>query len=68
MIDIHSHLLFGVDDGAKTLEESIDILKDMSKFGFESVILTPHYIKNSAYCKTKSENLHRLHYLKFLKK
>ena len=63
MIDIHSHLLFGVDDGAKTLEESIDILKDMSKFGLESVILTPHYIKNSAYCKTKSENLHRLHYL-----
>lgn len=27
MIDIHSHILFGVDDGAKDMEESIELLK-----------------------------------------
>lgn len=42
-IDIHNHTLFGVDDGAQTLEESLSILSDMRKQGAESVILTPHY-------------------------
>ena len=27
MVDIHSHILFGVDDGAKDIEESIELLK-----------------------------------------
>ena len=30
MIDIHSHLLYGVDDGAKTIEESLTILKNFA--------------------------------------
>ncbi len=63
MIDIHSHLLFDVDDGTKTIEESTAILKDMALMGYKGVILTPHYIKNSAYNKTKIDNLHRLNYL-----
>ena len=28
MIDIHSHVIFGVDDGAKNLEQSINIIKE----------------------------------------
>ena len=29
MIDIHSHLLFGVDDGSRTLEESVHVIKKL---------------------------------------
>lgn len=43
MIDIHMHLLYGVDDGAKNLEESIEMLKDAKQQGIEKCILTPHY-------------------------
>ena len=43
MIDIHTHLLFGVDDGAKSLEESVAMLEDAKRQGIEKCILTPHY-------------------------
>ncbi|MBQ2901213.1 MAG: capsular biosynthesis protein [Agathobacter sp.] len=43
MIDIHTHLLFGVDDGPKTMEESIEMLKSAKAQGVEAMILTPHY-------------------------
>lgn len=49
MIDIHSHVLYGIDDGAKTLDESIAILKKMSELGYTKVIATPHYIDNTEY-------------------
>ena len=42
-IDCHSHILFGIDDGAKTIEDSVNIIKELIKLGFESIILTPHY-------------------------
>ncbi len=42
-IDCHSHILFGIDDGAKTIEDSLSILSKMQDLGFESIILTPHY-------------------------
>ena len=63
MIDIHNHLLFGVDDGSKTIEESIDILKDMEKCGYTDIILTPHYIDGSRYSNVKDDNLKRLEIL-----
>ena len=43
MIDIHSHILYGVDDGAKSLTESIEMLKDAREQGVMAVIATPHY-------------------------
>ena len=46
MIDLHSHILFDVDDGADNLENSIVLLKKAEKVGFESIILTPHYMEN----------------------
>lgn len=64
MTDIHSHLIFGVDDGSRTLEESLSILQDMEKEGYENVILTPHYIKGSKYNSTKSQNEKKLELLK----
>ena len=43
MIDIHNHILFGVDDGAKSLEESLKMLKAAKKQGINTVIATPHF-------------------------
>lgn len=43
MIDIHTHLLFGVDDGPETIEESIEMLKHAKAQGIQAMILTPHY-------------------------
>jgi len=63
MIDIHSHILYGIDDGAKNIEESVAILKKMSKLGFTNVVATPHYIENTEYVadnKKKKELLYEL--------
>ena len=43
MIDIHNHSLYGVDDGAKTIEESVELLKEAAESGVKAIILTPHY-------------------------
>ena len=60
MIDIHNHLLFGVDDGSQTVEKSIKILKKMEEKGYTDVILTPHYIVDSQYDNPKNDNLKRM--------
>ena len=41
--DMHCHLLPLVDDGSKSLEESIEVLQTMKEVGFEEVRLTPHF-------------------------
>jgi len=41
-VDIHSHILPGIDDGAKSLEHSEYLLESMINFGFSKVITTPH--------------------------
>lgn len=43
--DIHSHILPGVDDGAKTIEEALSMLEIAYKEGTRGIILTPHYIR-----------------------
>lgn len=43
-IDIHSHLLPGIDDGAKNLETSIKLIKKMSSFGIKNFVTTPHIL------------------------
>ncbi|PWJ36096.1 tyrosine-protein phosphatase [Sediminitomix flava] len=50
-VDVHSHLIPGIDDGAANLEESIEMIKTFSNMGFRKIITTPHvmedYFKNS---------------------
>lgn len=49
MIDIHCHLMPAVDDGAKTLEDSLKIFRSATNAGITDIILTPHYIKGTDY-------------------
>ncbi len=42
MIDFHSHILPGIDDGAKDIEKSLLMLGECKKNGVETVVLTPH--------------------------
>src|SRR5690625_3368819 len=48
MIDIHSHILPGLDDGAKTEEDSLDMAQQAVEQGIHTIIATPHH-KNSKY-------------------
>ena len=43
-VDMHSHLIPGIDDGAATLEESLYMIDRMGSMGFEKIITTPHIL------------------------
>lgn len=45
-VDIHSHILFGIDDGAKTIEDSKFLMQSMLDMGFSQCITTPHTIEH----------------------
>lgn len=45
-VDIHNHILPGIDDGAKTVEDSINLIKAFSEIGIEKFIATPHIMDN----------------------
>ena len=49
MIDIHCHILPGVDDGAKTMEEALLILQKAERAGITDIVLTPHYMRGTVY-------------------
>lgn len=44
MTDLHTHILYNVDDGSESLEMSIKMLEIAKKTGTENVVLTPHCI------------------------
>ena len=46
MIDIHSHILPSIDDGAKNANETFDMLKEAKANGITDIISTSHYIKD----------------------
>ena len=43
IIDIHCHILPGIDDGAQTVREAREMLKMQYRDGVRKIILTPHY-------------------------
>lgn len=42
MIDIHSHVLYGLDDGARTLEDSLAMVRMAAEHGTTELVVTPH--------------------------
>ena len=47
MIDIHSHILPGLDDGASSLEESIEMCRIAIEDGIKAIVATPHVLKGA---------------------
>jgi tyrosine-protein phosphatase YwqE len=45
-IDIHSHLLPGIDDGARAFEDTLRLTKALQEFGVTAFITTPHIIQH----------------------
>ena len=41
--DVHCHILPGIDDGAKTPDEGVELLKTLKSQGVDTVCLTPHF-------------------------
>lgn len=56
MIDLHSHILPGVDDGARDFDESIKIIRALAGEGISSIVATPHYIKGTKYVSSREAN------------
>lgn len=40
--DVHSHILPGIDDGAQTMEDSLDLVQSMYERGYRKMVATPH--------------------------
>ncbi|MCO5216207.1 MAG: hypothetical protein M9950_08640 [Thermomicrobiales bacterium] len=59
-IDIHSHILPGIDDGARSLQESDSMLDTYASLGFSTVVATPHVtIEDIGYQGSISDDLMR---------
>lgn len=61
-VDLHSHLIPGIDDGSKNMGESLLLLEGMEALGYEKLITTPHimvdiYRNNREIIMGGSENL-----------
>jgi tyrosine-protein phosphatase YwqE len=62
-VDLHSHLIPGIDDGSQSMKESLSLLKGMEALGYEKVITTPH-IMLDAYRNTPATIRNGLHALR----
>jgi protein-tyrosine phosphatase len=47
LVDMHSHLLPGLDDGVQTLEDSLAVINALRTFGYTKLITTPHIIADT---------------------
>lgn len=56
MIDIHCHILPGIDDGAATIEDSVVMARAAVQEGITTIIATPHH-KNNKFSNPKSSIL-----------
>ena len=54
-VDIHSHVLPGLDDGAATMEEALELLRLDWEEGIRTVFATPHYGIENGYAPTNEK-------------
>ncbi len=67
MVDFHTHILYGIDDGSKDIETSLKMLKEEFKQGVTRVVLTPHfYATRNSFPGFKSERNSKFNELKEL--
>ena len=59
MVDIHCHILPGIDDGAKTIYDSVNMAKEAVQEGVTTIIATPHH-KNGQYENEKIDILDKV--------
>ena len=64
MIDIHTHILPGIDDGARVLMEGVEIVRELAEQGVTEIIATPHYVNETIYMSPKEKNLELLERLR----
>lgn len=60
MIDIHCHIIHGVDDGPSTIEQSLRMVEEAEKLGIGVIIATPHYHENVYEADRVKENYQEL--------
>ena len=63
MVDVHSHLIPGIDDGSSSMEESLELIRTMSGMGYQKIITTPH-VMNDFYPNTAEDISSRLQRLR----
>ena len=49
MIDLHAHILPGVDDGARDFEDAVAIVSELERAGVTEVVATPHFVEQTRY-------------------
>ena len=64
MIDIHTHILFDIDDGAETLEDSVKLCRDAADSGVKLITATPHFFDYSHIRSFVSERNHKISVLR----
>ena len=62
MIDLHCHILPGIDDGPETMEESLQMAKEAAQQGIHTIVATPHH-QNGKYHNERQVILQKVHQL-----
>jgi len=65
--DMHSHLLPGIDDGSKSTDHSLGMMRKFQELGYKKLITTPH-VMNGVYNNTTAVILEKLEELRFAAK
>src|SRR5438309_9323059 len=60
MIDIHSHILPGIDDGARSMEEAVEMARIAAADGIERMVSTPHMFNGFSKNPEPSDLLERI--------
>jgi len=62
MIDLHTHILWGLDDGARTITDSLEMCRIAYRDGIRTIVATPHTL-NGLYQNDRSSILTKVHEL-----